>query len=176
VKYYVQGTAGLYVDVSGSNYPVHGADQQYIEIPDPVPEGELLQWTPIIGGQNGESGQAYSSQRGDWLKTSTHVNCWAYLQFSAVGTINGELWLKNLPMKSAYVPNNFAGTFAYWTNLRTPNNWTDLKFWVPGGANYGRIFGAQGGNNPIPLTGIDVNDHSQFILYVCYPIVPAPPA
>jgi len=73
---------------------------------DDYEEGFGSAWTPVIGGDGGESGQTYATQVGTYLKVGRLVIATFGWEFSAKGTITGNLALKGLPF-TAYNP---AGT------------------------------------------------------------------
>lgn len=54
-------------------------------------------WTPTIGGSGGQSGQAYSSQVGRYLKIGKLVWANFSLTLSTLGTITSSVQLKGLP-------------------------------------------------------------------------------
>ena len=91
------------------------------ELLDDYEEGD---WTPIIGGSSGQSGQSYNLQNGKYTKIGSFVNCTFDVQLSAQGSFSGTyVVLRNLPF--APVGNNLGGSanFGYisgWSNITYP--------------------------------------------------------
>lgn len=54
-------------------------------------------WTPVIGGSSGQSGQAYSTQLGDYCKIGQLVFAGFVVVLSTLGTITGNVELQGLP-------------------------------------------------------------------------------
>lgn len=54
-------------------------------------------WTPVIGGVTSESGQAYSSQVGRYVKIGKQVALTCQVGLSTLGTITGSVVIKGLP-------------------------------------------------------------------------------
>jgi hypothetical protein len=135
----------------------------------------LRSFLPIIGGAGGESGQAYSSQTGHWIKRVFEdvVDVWVYTQFSNKGVITGDLMLKNLPIATANVPGFFAGVCQYSSNL-APSAATisSVMLYAGGAQTQANIMGFDPGTNPRHLVGADVNNLSQFVFHISYPIDP----
>lgn len=55
------------------------------------------QWTPVLGGDGGTSGQTYSLQRGHYVKIGRLVWVSAYIALTAKGTITGNACILGLP-------------------------------------------------------------------------------
>lgn len=58
-------------------------------------------WTPVLGGGGGTSGQTYTTQLGRYVKVGKHVFCSFFIELSAKGTITGSLQLQGLPFTIA---------------------------------------------------------------------------
>jgi len=54
-------------------------------------------WTPVFGGAGGTSGQSYGAQKGYYTKIGRQVFCSFQCEFSAEGTVSGNLRLTGLP-------------------------------------------------------------------------------
>jgi hypothetical protein len=54
-------------------------------------------WTPTIGGSGGQSGQAYTTQTGLYVKIGSQVTVWFVVTLSTLGTITGNVQVKGLP-------------------------------------------------------------------------------
>ena len=71
-------------------------------------------WTPRLDGSGGATGQAYSSQTGDYTKIGDTVFVTGYVQLSTEGTVGGWARLSGLP----YTPSkNGAGVASYIANM-----------------------------------------------------------
>src|SRR5262245_15809170 len=177
----VQGALSV-VDGAGTTRPVQGLEGLFVDFPDPVTVQGVTKyggiygpWTPVLGGVGGESGQAYSYQTGHCVLYDRELRLWAYTQFSAKGTINGQLCLKGFTIPSLNAPGFFAGSVAYWSNMSPEaNDVTDVKIYAGGHQSQALLVGFRAGQNPRPLTTADINDHTQFIISLSYPIDPLP--
>lgn len=163
---------GMTVTAGGLSVPVEGL---YVEVPDPpapvpgvVPERGT--WVPVIGGSLGESGQAYSSQTGHYVKIGPLVTVWSYTQFSAKGAIDGDLLLKGLPFPTLNAPGFFAGVCSYSSNM-TPAfaECSGILPYTGGAQKVVRLFGSRLGQNPRALTTNDINPATQIVLSLTYP-------
>ena len=134
----------------------------------------VQEWFPIIGGDISETGQVYNYQQGRYIKTGKQVTVWAYTQFSNKGTITGNLVIKNFPFPignpgGTNPPPFTAGTVSYYTNLFTPQDVTGLSCRGLPTQSYAEMFKfLSQGNNPVKMTGADVNNTSQFIISMTY--------
>jgi hypothetical protein len=86
----VIGTAGKGIDFSAST----NAAGMTSELLNDYEEGT---WTPVIGGEGGESGQSYTAQRGRYTKVGRMVTCTLDVVLATKGTITGEVAVKGLP-------------------------------------------------------------------------------
>ncbi len=117
------GTERFTVDSSGNiikfggqiKFPSSQAASSDANTLDDYEEGN---WSPIIGGVGGESGQTYGFQSGRYQKIGKRVFIYCYVALSVVGTITGSLLLKGLPF-SAENSANVYGPIAcpYWYSL-----------------------------------------------------------
>ena len=139
----------------------------------PAAQSSLTQdigaWTPILGGTTGESGQAYSTQRGYYVRTGKLVHLWCYLQLSAKGVITGPLLLKGFPFPAALVPMFFAGVNAYYSNLSPAMANSPVIFpYGNGGCSYAFLYTPVPSSNPRQLLESDINDHTQMTFSISY--------
>ena len=104
-------------------------------------------WTPVIGGDGGESGQSYSGQTGHYTKTGRVVTVNFRVVLSAKGTITGSVVIKGLPFTTQNDINYVAGTSLF-ASLAT--NWGSILFTPVAGNTYARVDGVTS-----PSTGID---------------------
>ena len=127
-------------------------------------------WVPVIGGEGGESGQVYLYQTGTYRIAGRVMHLWGYVQFHALGTINGNLVLRGLPAPTALIPHPVGGVSTYFSNVH-PNSPVQMWFRANGGMNYFWIDGQPlRGSNPVPMTANDLNPASQIIFNICYPL------
>ncbi len=127
------------------------------------------EWTPVIGGNAGESGQGYSTQRGYFCKTGRLVHLWSYTQFSAKGVISGQLVLKGFPFPVATVPMFFAGVNAYYSNLSPNMAANPCVFIYAGGVQtQAGLMTPVPGSNPRPMMESDINNQTQLIFALSY--------
>ncbi len=164
----------------------HGTASQPVsfdlDMPAQSPAGAVLSygwWKPYLGGAGGESGQAYTSQWGMWVKLKQQgeafsvVFLWASGQFSAKGTIIGSLQLKGLPFPTGNVPTFMPGVCGWYSNM-TPNmaqtpiiipqtsgNRSSLDLYAPS-TGYPQL-------NPRPMSGDDLNPATQFCFHFTHP-------
>jgi hypothetical protein len=54
-------------------------------------------WFPTLGGSSGQSGQAYATQAGRYVKIGGLVAVWFDVQLTAKGTLTGNVQLQSLP-------------------------------------------------------------------------------
>lgn len=57
-------------------------------------------WTPVIGGSGGTSGQTYTTQTGRYVKVGQIVHCAFEVTLSAKGTITTDVQIQGLPFTS----------------------------------------------------------------------------
>lgn len=79
-------------------------------------------WTPVLGGSGGQSGQAYDSQHGEYVKIGRIVFCTATITLSAKGTITGDVVLSGLPF-SVDTSADSACCFGDFDATATPQVW-----------------------------------------------------
>lgn len=77
-------------------------------------------WTPSIGGSVSESGQAYATQSGSYVKTGRKVWVGGVIVLTNKGTITGNVQIKGLPFAvGSSVGDKGMFTF-YWEAMTTP--------------------------------------------------------
>lgn len=94
----VIATSGKGVDFSATAGPTTAGAAATSEILVDYEEGT---WTPVIGGDGGESGQSYTVQRGRYTKVGRMVTCTLDVVLANKGTITGEVVIKGLPYTAA---------------------------------------------------------------------------
>ncbi len=72
-------------------------------------------WTPVIGGSGGTSGQVYSSQSGTYVKIGREVWVNAEVVMTTKGTITGDVQIQGLPFLVGSATGD-RGTFTFFWN------------------------------------------------------------
>jgi hypothetical protein len=119
-------------------------------------------WQPVLGGSGGESGQAYTSQHGRWVKDGVLLHLFTSIQLNGKGVILGTLQLKHLPIPTATQPVFYGGICTYSSNL-SPNaaRVTGISLQCGGVRDSVDLYGFLPGENRRPLVPDDINDHTQ---------------
>lgn len=114
----VIGTSGNGVDFSATAGPTTSGAAATSELLIDYEEGT---WTPILGGEGGETGQSYTAQRGTYTKVGRMVTCIFDVVLANKGTITGEVAIKGLPYTSNSSVNfTFAAlSVGLWQNFAT---------------------------------------------------------
>lgn len=149
---------------------------------------------PVLGGDQGESGQDYLYQQGYWTKTGSIVTVWAYTQFRGPGTAGGHVGAKGtiignlcvkLPFVSVSPPNNpannqsppdMAGSVGVYSNLLTPGGptayTTTLLCRMLRTTNFLQLLRVAGDINPTYMHQDDINDSTQLVVSVVHYVYP----
>ena len=93
----------------------------------------LKDWTPVIGGDGGESGQTYSIQVGKSSKEGPKVTITFTVQLSVKGTITGNVVIKNIPYPIITLTNYNAVGIIEWGQLNT--SWSTVALIAVSGDN-----------------------------------------
>jgi hypothetical protein len=84
---------------------------------DDYEEGD---WTPVIGGSGGTSGQVYATQVGKYTKIGKLVVCQFRVQLSTLGTVTTNAQIQGLPFTSENSTNQSGSLLiGYWLNMTT---------------------------------------------------------
>jgi hypothetical protein len=110
----LQGT--LTIDGGQIKFPSAQAASSNVNTLDDYEEGT---WTPVIGGSGGQSGQAYTTQAGRYLKVGRMVTVQCYVQLSTKGTITTNVQLQGLPFAAVNDANCFPSASLVWFNSNT---------------------------------------------------------
>lgn len=86
----VIGTSGKGIDFTATGQP-GGMTSELLA------DYEEGTWTPVFGGASSTSGQSYGAQIGFYTKIGRQVFCSFQCEFSAEGTVTGNLRLTGLP-------------------------------------------------------------------------------
>jgi hypothetical protein len=117
-------------------------------------------WTPVIGGEGGESGQSYSGQEGHYTKIGRVVTVTFRVVLSAKGTITGNTAIKGLPFTSQNSI-TFAAGVALWDNLAV--NWAYLFLKPVANTTYAVVEGTKSAASATtPTTTTDIANNTQF--------------
>jgi hypothetical protein len=117
-------------------------------------------WTPVIGGTGGESGQSYGGQTGHYTKVGRLVTVTFRVVLSNKGTITGDVAIKGLPFT---VQNSitFGGGATYWGALAT--SWNYIFFEIGANETYARVAGTKSSvTESIKCASADISNLSQF--------------
>ncbi len=127
-------------------------------------------WTPVIGGDGGQSGQTYDKQTGVYTKVGDIVFVGCRARFTAKGTITGSVWVSGFPFTSSNVSLLHGVPVSYFGAFNT--SWSSLAGRVEQNATHGYLFGvAAGGATTITFlaTG-DLTNTTDLILSFMYKV------
>ena len=124
---------------------------------DDYEEGD---WTPVIGGTGGESGQSYSGQVGRYVKIGKVVTLTFNVILSVEGVITTNVVLKGLPFT---LSGDAAAVPIYWNALIT--TWVNVIGLAPGGSATLLVRGAAvaATTTGVSLTAADIGNTTQFV-------------
>jgi hypothetical protein len=118
-------------------------------------------WTPIIGGEGGQSGQSYSGQTGYYTKIGRIVTVTFRVVLTNKGTITGNAAIKGLPFTADASGTSHAGGVTYFENLAT--SWSSIFLMVTGGQTYATIDGVKSAATlTTRATTSDIGNSTQF--------------
>lgn len=109
-KNFNAGLSGNY-QIRFAATPILSAD------PNTLDDYEEGTWTPVLGGDGGQSGQAYTKQVGTYQKIGSRVYFTFEVQLSTEGTVSLEAALKGLPFTVAEDNAYSAGYVSNFNNL-----------------------------------------------------------
>ena len=107
------GNSGRIAIPAGVKFPATQVASTDVNTLDDYEEGT---WTPVIGGDGGQSGQSYASQLGSYTKKGREVTINFFATLTAKGTITGTVQIHGLPFGSEstyYAP----GACSFWNNM-----------------------------------------------------------
>jgi hypothetical protein len=114
------GTSGHVLKTNGA-----GANPEWVAQSGAPSSGN---WTPVVAGEGGTSGQSYTTQVGRYIKIGPLVIAFFHILFSAKGTITGSVEITGLPFSIVASPANHGTVFVgYNAAAGTPQ----LMFGVP---------------------------------------------
>lgn len=125
-------------------------------------------WTPTIGGAGGESGQAYASRVGRYVKIGRMVFAYGRAELSTKGTITGAVVLKGLPFASENIGNLYVTSAVTWRDLAT--NWINVVTILLENKTEAQIRGLQtaGITNDNNLVTADISNTTTFVVNLIY--------
>lgn len=115
-------------------------------------------WTPVLGGSGGTSGQVYGTQIGRYVKIGQLVTAWYDLTLSTKGTITTNCEIQGLVHAGINVGNVISVGLIEFTNLGT--NWVQVTHSMVANTSVARVFGLAAAATTIgtPLTTADITD------------------
>jgi hypothetical protein len=118
-------------------------------------------WTPIIGGEGGQSGQSYSGQTGYYTKIGRIVTVTFRVVLTNKGTITGNAAIKGLPFTADTSGVSHGGGVTYFEGLAT--SWSSIFLMVTGGQTYATIDGiTRSATLTTRATTSDIGNSTQF--------------
>lgn len=116
-------------------------------------------WTPVIGGEGGQSGQAYATQRGRAIKIGSLVWAGFYAELSTEGTITGNLTISGFPWAAIDTTQRIA--IGSVTGEALATNWVSFSLEMVAGATYAVVRGrSAAAASDSSLTATDVGNTS----------------
>jgi hypothetical protein len=151
--------------VDGVQFPATQVSSADANTLDDYEEGS---WTPVIGGDGGTSGQAYSVQVGRYVKIGKMVIAQFRVQLSTLGTVTGAVQIQGLPFTSENTTNLSAtGAVGRWYNLTTAFDMIQMAINPNTTAIY--LWGATAAATALgTLATGDLNNATHFEGTVCY--------
>lgn len=121
-------------------------------------------WTPVIGGSEGTSGQTYATQVGRYVKIGSLVIVTFHAQFSAKGTITGNVEIQGLPFTIENVTVQYWTAQIIWHTLAT--TWVNISAYLRPNTTTILVVGATAaatGNLGTNVVTGDLDDDSLFL-------------
>ncbi len=133
---------------SGITFPATQVASSNVNTLDDYEEGN---WTPVIGGNTGATGQTYTTQVGRYVKIGKQVFVTAMITLSAKGTFSGATYtcITGLPFVATSV--DFNAGVDYYVNLSTAI--VNAGGYVAGGTNTIYLTASTGATTYLIATG-----------------------
>lgn len=93
--------------------------------PNTLDDYEEGNWTPVIGGAGGTSGQTYGVQAGEYVKFGQGIIARFRCDLTLKGTITGAVQIQGLPFTNNAIINAISQNTLLWAN--TAGNWVNLQ-------------------------------------------------
>ena len=100
---------------------------------------ELGSWTPTLGGSGGQSGQAYTTQTGLYIKIGQGIWAWYFIALSTLGTVTTSVEIQSLPFPVNASIAGAAGA-VQWSSFT--NTFVNVQHLAIPGTSVARIRGA----------------------------------
>ena len=157
-------------------FDISGAAAGQIKFPatqNPSSNGNTLDdyeegsWTPVIGGDGGQSGQTYSYQNGRYVKIGLLVIAFGRATLSVKGTITGNVQISGLPFTTENQGNISIAQVAF---ASLANNFVNVIARLEPNATAFRIWGntAAAATNLTGLTSADITNTTDIGLTAIY--------
>ena len=118
-------------------------------------------WTPVIGGEGGQSGQSYSGQTGYYTKIGRIVTVTFRVVLTNKGTITGNAAIKGLPFTVDGSGVSHGAGVTYFEGLAT--SWSSIFLMATGGQTYATIDGVKSAATlTTRATTSDIGNSTQF--------------
>lgn len=129
---------------------------------------EELDWTPVIGGSGGTTGQTYATQVGRAVKIGRQVTASCFVVLSVKGTITGNVEIQGLPFAAETVASMQTYGTVQWGDLAT--TWVNVIGRVLSGGSVVQLRGATAAaaNNVTALVTADINNNTSIGLTLTY--------
>jgi hypothetical protein len=122
-------------------------------------------WSPTIVGTGGQSGQAYSTQQGQYVKIGKQVFVSGRVVLSTLGTVTTAAAIGNLPFTADSVA--YSTGPVYWFALTNPQ--VSMLGLIPAGGTRIELFTrASAGTGMTALLQADMSNTSDFIFSAVY--------
>lgn len=124
-------------------------------------------WTPVLGGSGGTSGQTYSTQVGRYTKIGKLVFVQGYFVLTAKGTITGNCRIEGLPFTALNVSNAFSTLGVEWFN--TTGTYVTIRAEVTPNSTLASIFAATAAAASLAnVTTAGISDTTSMVVAGCY--------
>lgn len=154
------GTGVLSLTKGQLKFPATQNASTDVNVLDDYEEGN---WTPVIGGLGGTSGQSYAGgkQVGRYTKIGRLVICHYTVQLSTEGTITGTAQIQGLPFTITNTTNLIPVSSCYFDALAT--NWINVVALGVVNSTAASLFGTQAAAAGMTaLTAADIGNTTQF--------------
>lgn len=113
-------------------------------------------WTPVIGGSGGTSGQSYTTQVGKYLKTGRCVYISCTVQLSTKGTITSAVQIQGLPFACENTTGYQPFFLCAWGQLAT--TWVDIGAYMGASGSVLNIEGATAASTSLLAAALATTD------------------
>ncbi len=111
-------TGPLTISGASAGQIVFPASQNASSDANTLDDYEEGSWSPTLAGSGGQSGQAYTTQLGRYIKIGKQVKVWGRLTLSTLGTVTGNAQIGSLPFTAENVTDLYGDCHInFWNNL-----------------------------------------------------------